>query len=73
MTGGQALDTHRGTLAAAGEALSGLGAELWRAGSSELAAVVGEVDRLGLLCEAARVAVVAEVFGGCEPGSGTRR
>ncbi len=59
-------------VAAACDALSGLGAELWRAGSAELAAVMGEVDRLVVLGEAARVEVTGEALRRGEPGSGAR-
>ena len=65
-----ALDTLRETLATACEALSGLGAGLWRAGSGDLEVVMGLVDRVVVLGEAARVEVVAEAVRRGEPGSG---
>src|SRR5687767_13551869 len=70
MAGRTALGARREVVAAACEALSGLGEELWAAGSAELAAVMGEVDRLGMLVEAARVVVAGEALRRGEPGSG---
>ncbi|WP_377640089.1 hypothetical protein [Oryzobacter terrae] len=70
MAGGDALEVRRDAVAAACDALSGLRHELWRAGSGELAAVMAEVDRLGMLVDAARVGVVDEAIRRGEPGSG---
>ncbi len=50
--------------------LSGLAGELWAAGSAELGAVMGEVDRLVVAGEAARVVVAAEAMARGETGSG---
>jgi hypothetical protein len=57
-------------MVAACEAVDGLGAELWRAGSVELAQMMGEADRMVAAGEAARVAVLAEVMSRGEIGSG---
>ena len=70
MAGESELGARREVVAAACEALSGLGAELWAAGSAELAALMGEIDRLGMLVEAARVEVAGEAMRRGEPGSG---
>lgn len=59
-------------VAAACDALSGLGGDLWRAGSRELEVVMAEVDRLGMLVDAARVEVAGEAMRRGEPGSGAR-
>ncbi len=70
MAGGSGLGARREVLAAACDALSGLGGELWAAGSGDLAAVMSEVDRLVSLAEAARVEVACEAMRRGEPGSG---
>ena len=57
-------------MVAACEAVDGLGAELWRAASVELAQMMGEADRMVAAGEAARVAVLAEVMSRGEIGSG---
>ena len=50
--------------------LGGLDGELWRAGSGELAELMGEVDGLVVAGEAARVVVTREAIDRGEPGSG---
>ena len=57
MDGGSGLGERREAVAAAYRALTGWGEVLWAAGSGELEAVMGEVDRLVALGEAARVEV----------------
>ena len=52
------------------EAVDGLGAELWRAGTTELEEVMAEADRMVLAGEAARAMVLAEVMSRGETGSG---
>ena len=47
MSGDLGLVERRHQMVAACEAVDGLGAELWRAGSVELEAVMAEADRLG--------------------------
>lgn len=70
MAGGLTLQERRERWAAAREAFDGLGDELWRAGSGDLEAVMGEVDRLVVAGEAARVVVTAEAMSRGETGSG---
>ena len=53
---------RREALAAAREALTGLGSVLWQVGGAELGPVLTEIDDLIRLGEAARVAVVAEAL-----------
>ena len=64
------MGARRDAIAVACEALAGLGDELWAAGSAELAAVMGEVDRLVVAGEAARVVVAGEAMARGETGSG---
>jgi hypothetical protein len=52
------------------EALDGLGAQLWRAGSSELEEMMTEADRMVSAGEAARAVVLAEAMSRGETGSG---
>ena len=70
MTGGLTLQERRERWAAAREAFDGLGDELWRGGSAELEAVMGEIDGLVVAGEAARVVVMAEAMTRGETGSG---
>ena len=70
MAGGLTLQERRARWAAAREAFDGLGDELWRAGSGDLEAVMGEVDGLVVAGEAARVVVTAEAMSRGETGSG---
>jgi len=53
---------RREALAAAREALTGLGSVLWQVGGAELGPVLTEIDDLIRLGEAARVAVVGEAL-----------
>ena len=66
MEGSLSLERCRERMAAAREALGALEAALWRApcggGQDGLSGLLGEVDRLGLACDAARVAVVGEAL-----------
>jgi hypothetical protein len=57
-------------MVAASQALDGLGAELWRAGTTELEEVMAEADRMVLAGEAARAVVLAEAMSRGETGSG---
>src|SRR6187200_2879138 len=70
MAGGLTLQERRELWAAAREAYDGLGNELWRGGSAELEAVMGEIDALVVAGEAARVVVTAEAMTRGETGSG---
>ena len=70
MAGGLTLQERRELWAAAREAYDGLGDELWRGGSAELEAVMGEIDGLVVAGEAARVVVTAEAMSRGETGSG---
>src|SRR6478609_2168077 len=70
MAGGLTLQERRERWAAAREAFDGLGDELWRGGSAELEAVMGEIDQLVVAGEAARVVVTAEAMTRGETGSG---
>ncbi len=63
---------RRELLAGARRALDGLDGQLWQAGGAELGALLGEVDALVGMGEAARVSVVAEALQRGEPGSGER-
>jgi hypothetical protein len=56
------LMTRREAMAAARCALAEVGSVLWRATGSELGPVLREIDDLGRLVEAARVAVVGEAM-----------
>jgi hypothetical protein len=67
MAGGLTLQERRARWAAAREAFDGLGDELWRAGSGDLEAVMGEVDGLVVAGEAARVVVTAEAMSRARP------
>lgn len=64
------LAQRRELLAGARQALVGLDAELWRAGSAELADLMGEVDELVVAGECARVVVMREAIDRGEPRSG---
>ncbi len=70
MAGGLTLQERRERWAAAREAFDDLGDELWRGGSAELEAVMGEIDGLVVAGEAARVVVMAEAMTRGETGSG---
>jgi hypothetical protein len=70
MAGGLTLQERRERWAAAREAFDGLGDELWRGGSAELAAVMEEIDGLVVSGEAARVVVTSEAISRGETGSG---
>ena len=70
MAGGLTLQERRERWLAAREAFVGLGDELWRGGSAELEAVMGEIDGLVVAGEAARVVVTAEAMSRGETGSG---
>jgi hypothetical protein len=70
MAGELGLEERRHLMVAACEAVGGLGAELWRAGSGELEQVMAEADRLVAAGEAARVVVLAEAVSRGETGSG---
>ena len=71
---GLSLAERRARVAAAREALSGLGPALWQApsggGADGLAGLLGEVDALGASCDAARVAVVREAMDRGETSGG---
>jgi hypothetical protein len=70
MAGGLTLQERLERWAAAREAFDGLADELWRAGSVELAEVMGEVDGLVVAGDSARVVVTAEAMSRGEAGSG---
>jgi len=55
-----AAGQRRDALAAAREALTGIGSVLWQLGGAELGPMMTEIDDLIRLGEAARVAVVGE-------------
>ena len=65
------LTTRRETMATARSALADVGSVLWQATGGELGQVLREIDDLGRLVEAARVAVVGEAMsrGKCVPTS----
>ncbi|HWS57873.1 MAG TPA: DUF222 domain-containing protein [Actinotalea sp.] len=69
MTGGTPLEARRDHMAAAVEAVDGLGSELWRAGGADLEALMGEADRMVAAGEAARVLVLAEAMSRGETGA----
>ena len=57
------VEQRRERIAAAGEALTGIGAALWQVPSGGgLAGLLGEVDALGAACESAKVEIVAEAM-----------
>src|SRR5436190_21944291 len=62
MGGTTDLTTRREAMAAARSALAEVGSVLWQATGSELGPVLREIDDVGRLVEAARVAVVAEAI-----------
>ena len=64
------LAQRRELLAGARRALVGLDGELWRAGSADLAELMGEVDELVVAGECARVVVAREAIHRGEPRSG---
>ena len=70
MADGLTLQERRERWAAAREAFVGLDGELWRGGSAELEAVMGEIDGLVVAGEAGRVVVAAEAMSRGETGSG---
>jgi hypothetical protein len=71
---GMSLAQCREQIAAARSAVSALGSVLWQApsvdGPAGLAGLLGEVDDLGLACDAARVAVVGEAMDRGETSGG---
>ncbi|TQJ49033.1 HNH endonuclease signature motif containing protein [Phycicoccus sp. SLBN-51] len=78
--GGQAshclsLAERRDRIAAAREALQGLGSVAWQApsggGTDGLSALMGEVDALGMACDAGRVAVLREAMNRGESSGGS--
>ncbi len=70
MEGGLTLDERLARIAAGAQACRGIEGELWRAGSGELAQVMGAVDAMVVAGESARVVVTAEAITRGEPGSG---
>ena len=72
---GVSLAQCREQIAAARSAVSALGSVLWQApsggGAAGLAGLLGEVDDLGLACDAARVAVVGEALDRGETSGGS--
>ena len=74
LTDGLSLAEHRERIAAARSSLSALGGVLWQApgggGPDGLSGLLGEVDALGLACDAARVAVVGEAMDRGETSGG---
>lgn len=64
------LDERLARIAAGAEACRGIEGELWRAGSGQLAQVMGAVDTMVVAGESARVAVTAEAIARGETGSG---
>jgi hypothetical protein len=68
------LAERRERVAAAREALQGLGAELWQApsggGPDGLSGLLSEVDALGMACDAGRVAVLREAMDRGETAGG---
>ena len=72
---GVSLAQCREQIAAARSAVSALGSVLWQApsggGAAGLAGLLGEVDDLGLACDAARVAVVGEAMDRGETSGGS--
>lgn len=65
------LEQRRERVAAAREALAGLGGALWQASSDGLGDLLGEVDALGASCEMAKVALVGEAMDRGDTGSGS--
>ena len=58
------VEQRRERIAAAGEALTGIGAALWQMPSGGgLAGLLGEVDALGAACEAAKVEIDVKYVG----------
>jgi hypothetical protein len=70
MAGGLPLDERLTRIAAGVEACRGIEGELWRAGSGELAAVMGAADAMVVAGESARVMVATEAIARGEMGSG---
>lgn len=70
MAQGAELDERLAGIAAGVEACRGIAGELWRAGSAELEQVMGAVDSLVVVGEAARVVVTAEAISRGETGTG---
>ncbi|MEO6412620.1 MAG: DUF222 domain-containing protein [Pedococcus sp.] len=64
MKGSLTVEQRRERIAAAHEALTGIDASLWQVpgGGGGLAGLLGEVDALSALCEAAKVAIVGEAM-----------
>ena len=74
---GMSLAQCREQIAATRSAVSALGSVLWQApsggGPDGLSGLFGEVDALGMACDAARVAVVGRRWTGVRPPAGRRR
>ncbi|WP_161988668.1 HNH endonuclease signature motif containing protein [Pedococcus bigeumensis] len=68
MEGNLTVEQRREQIAAAREALAGFDGSLWQVpgggggGGGGLAGLLGEVDALGAMCEAAKVSIVAEAM-----------
>jgi Domain of unknown function (DUF222) len=64
------IDERLARIAAGAQACRGIEGELWRAGSGQLAQVMGAVDAMVVAGESARVAVTAEAITRGETGAG---
>jgi hypothetical protein len=74
---GLSLAEHRERLAAARSSLAALSSVLWQTpsggGPDGLSGLMGEVDALGMACDAGRVAVLREAMNRGEDSCGSRR
>ena len=68
MQGSLTVEQRCERIAAAREALTGLGDALWQVpGGGGLGALLGEVDALGATCESAKVEIVGRPWSGARP------
>jgi hypothetical protein len=70
MAGETSLQERRDRMVAARDAVDGLGAELWAAGSADLEEAMGEADAMVAAGEAARAMILAEAMSRGETGAG---